>query len=508
MKKLMLFTLLLVLFLPCHAWPEPPHEAASQMAVSLAMRNPWPHLPGPGEIDAALNSYRSRLGNNTTIASGPTRMYAPWETDPLTANKVVLTLRHKEPGSDSVAVLKYDFLTSTFKFEGMLLPGIKRYAGDRNTASFLEPLDLKYLKSGWLAYNNRKGTTPGPDDVADLVEEYIRQFENDSCFGRVISLGNPTRFREALNRNLTVISKSTAVGSNALASHVDFTTNWAITPPPAELHVPFAIPVRPRLGEMPYANLQTLYHESIHHFEWLNGVKRKKGAAGSERNTDYLDQLVNALKSWRKYEREAKEGKRTVAQTRVAYGQLVNAFEKLEKEYHPELANLERWGGIRIRLADIRALYLNMGCGSTLRDLVASFVPGDPYMVPVSGDDEESVAPPTPAADKTSSAHIVYAMVYDNATGQPVEGAVFTVLMPGVTTREWISSGHDMKLVAAMGISNASGMVTLSNNLTKGKTYSLMVAGIGYNTVTYETLAITNKSSEPLKITVKMKKKP
>jgi len=34
------------------------------------------------------------------------------------------------------------------------------------------------------------------------------------------------------------------------------------------------------------------------------------------------------------------------------------------------------------------------------------------------------------------------------------------------------------------------------------------LAGIGYNTVTYETLAITDKSSEPLKITVKTKKKP
>jgi len=35
-----------------------------------------------------------------------------------------------------------------------------------------------------------------------------------------------------------------------------------------------------------------------------------------------------------------------------------------------------------------------------------------------------------------------------------------------------------------------------------------MVAGIGYNAVTYETLAIRDKSSEPLKITVTMKKKP
>jgi len=51
-------------------------------------------------------------------------------------------------------------------------------------------------------------------------------------------------------------------------------------------------------------------------------------------------------------------------------------------------------------------------------------------------------------------------------------------------------------------------MVALSDNLMKGKTYSFMVAGIGYNAVAYETPAITDKSSEPLKITVKMKKKP
>jgi len=508
MNKLLMFGLLLILFPPCHAWSEPTHEAASQQAVSLAMRNLWPHLPSPGEINAALSAYRSRLGKNTGIAAGPDRMHVPWETDPLTANKVVLTVRSKGPGRDSVAVLKYDFLTSAFKFEGILLPGIKRYAGDKSTASYLEPQDLKYLKSGWLAYGDRKGTSPGPDDVADLVEEYIRQFENDTCFGRVISLGDPARFREALNRNLTVISSSTAVGRNALASHVDFTTNWAITPPPAELHAPFAIPVRPRQGEMSFDNLKTLYHESIHHFEWLNGVKRKKDTAGSERNTDYLDRLVDTLKAWRKYERQAMDGTRTAAQTRVAYGQLVQAFEDLEREYHPELANMGKWAGIRIRRADIRALYLSAGCGTTLKELVESFVPGETDMAQDSSADEESVAPSVPAVSERSRDHIVYAMIYDKATGRPVEGVAFTVLRPGVKPREWISSGYDMKLVAAMGVSDAGGMATLSDNLIKGKTYSFMVAGIGYNTVAYETLAITDRSSEPLKITVKLKKKP
>ncbi len=95
-------------------------------------------------------------------------------------------------------------------------------------------------------------------------------------------------------------------------------------------------------------------------------------------------------------------------------------------------------------------------------------------------------------------------MVYDKKTGRPVEGVAFNVLRPGVTTQMWINANFDKRLVAAQGVSDKSGMVTLGRNLEKGKTYSFMAARESYQVVRYESLRITPTSPEPLKITIKL----
>lgn len=488
------------------------HEVATQSAVMIAMRNPWPKLPAPEQINEAFDEFKAKLGTNTTIASGPTRMYVPWETIPLLANKVVLTTHtsySSQPSVDRAVVLKYDFLASKFKFEGLMLPGIKRYAGDKNTASFLEPQDLKYLKDGWLAYNPVVGKAPGPDDVADLVEEYIRQFERDTCFGRVIKLGDSALFRKALRKNLTVVSESKQLGKDAKASHMDFYQSWAVTPPPAEMHAPFVIPMRPTPGQVSGDHLKSLYHESVHHIEYLNGLKRKKGTAGSERNTDYLDFLVGALHQWKKYENDVITGKRTAAQAKLTYGILVAAFKNLQDSFEPDLDKLKTLAGIDISLEKIRALYLSGNCpnGQALHDVVMNYAPGDEEPMAQTGSDDESHPAPAAQIQHPSTSHLVYAMVSDKATGKPVNAAAFTVLQPGVSTARWIASGYDMALVAAMGVSDAAGMVTLDKSLHNGKTYSLMVVGPSYMPVRYEALVITAQSQEPLKISVKLQRR-
>ncbi|PIP02721.1 MAG: hypothetical protein COX55_03730 [Zetaproteobacteria bacterium CG23_combo_of_CG06-09_8_20_14_all_54_7] len=53
------------------------------------------------------------------------------------------------------------------------MQGVKRYEGDRSTASYLEPQDLVYLHKGWLTAPNKGRSKVG--DVADAVETYIRQ---------------------------------------------------------------------------------------------------------------------------------------------------------------------------------------------------------------------------------------------------------------------------------------------------------------------------------------------
>lgn len=147
-----------------------------------------------------------------------------------------------------------------------------------------------------------------------------------------------------------------------------------------------------------------------------------------------------------------------------------------------------------------------------MRKVVEDYLRGSPDTGPATDSAEERTAEqptegssphPNPAKAPDRS-HIVYAMIYDKGNGRPVEGAAFTVLIPGVTTQEWISSNFDMSLVAAEGVSDKSGMVTLSRNLEKGKAYSFMVARESYKVVRYETLGVTKASPEPLKITVKL----
>lgn len=515
MRKLAVFCLLIFILFPSRVWSQP-HEVASQHAVSLAMMNTWPNLPSPAQITEAYNVYKSKLGKNVTITSGPSRMSAPWENDPLYANKVVLTIRADytpRPSRDMAVVLKYDFMSAKFKFEGVILQGVKRYKGDKNTASYLEPQDLKYLKTGWILYPDRKRPHAGAgvNDVANVVEEYIRQFKGKAtCFGRVVELGDPAKYREELNRDLTVITQSRELSKGALASHKDFKVSWAVTPkPPCELHVPFLIPLRPQKGELPFGNMQTLHHEATHHIEWRHGVKRARGTPGAERNTDYLDNLVKALKMWKKFEQEVITGARTPEEAQVAYGILEDEFSRLQKEFQPDLVWLEKFAGIRIRIEDIRNLYLGEGCGVALREVVENYLVNQDsgseprvLMTTRSPDPNKPVA----AVRTPDPGHIVYAMIYDNNNGQPVEGAAFTILRPGVTTQKWISSEFNMELVAAMGVSDKSGMVVLSKSLEKGKTYSLMVARQSYEVVRHETLSITEASPDPLKITVKLKR--
>lgn len=155
MRKLVVFCLMMGILLPTRVWSQSP-QVATQGVVALVLRNPWPRLPTPDEITGAYNDYKGRMGKNVTITSGPSKVHTPWEKDPLYANKVVLTIRadyQPQPSQFMAVVLKYDFLSSRFKFEGVMVhgPGIHSLKAGRSTASNLEPQDLVYLRQGWIS---------------------------------------------------------------------------------------------------------------------------------------------------------------------------------------------------------------------------------------------------------------------------------------------------------------------------------------------------------------------
>ncbi len=542
MKRLLVLVVLLLMAPVNPAWGQT-HQVATQGVVALAMRNPWPRLPSDGEIANAFGDYKARLGKNVTVTSGPGKMHVPWEKEPLAANKVVLTIRADYTGSPSqnlAAVLKYDFMASRFKFEGMALSGVKRYPGDKSTMSLLEAQDLVYLKSGWLAGATPGAVPPAPpappappvkkwtinDAVALAVEEYIRQFEgNGPCFGRVVKLGDSAKFRAGLDE-VRVTTDPAGVDPSAKAQLVTLDPGWASSEaPPNELRVPFPVPLSvsigavggPQPGALTLDQKQTLYHEAVHQIESRHNDLRDRSVPGSNRNTDYLDQLVNALNQWKRQEGEVRHfdqthnpddrDSRSPESAQASYERLEEAFRDLPLTHHPELRKLEFWAGIRIRIEDIRALYLSGACGESLKLMMEQYLreQGAPASMPVPAPSQPAPVA-KPPKKSVAADHIVYAVVLDQASGRPLDGAAFTVLKPGVSTGQWQASRFDSELIAARGLSDASGMVVLDANLEKGKTYSFMVARPAYKIVRYETLSITATSRQPLKITVKLQR--
>lgn len=546
---------MMVIFLPTLVWSQSP-QVATQGVVVLVLRNPWPRLPTPDEITGAFNEYKSSMGKNVTITSGPRKMHVPWEKDPLYANKVVLTIRadyKSQPSQLMAVVLKYDFLSNRFKFEGVMVqgPGIHSLKTGRSTVSNLEPQDLVYLGEGWISSNppaadvstGNSPLTPTHtlptkkwtvnDAVALAVEEYIRQFEN-TCFGRVVKLGDPAKYTKAIEQ-VTVITDPSKVGKDAMAQFVTLKPGRLYDPcPPNELRIPFDVPLGisigtnggPQPGALTRSQKQTLHHETTHEIESLHNDLRPNSDPTANRNTYYLDNLSNALDSWKLQESQVlrfdqthdanARDSRSPESAQNAYTQLENAFVTLQLHYKPDLRNLEFWAGVRIRIEDIRNLYLSGACGEGLGKVAADYLRSKSNLHPAPNPRANKTTEPkpveavSPQSDSLKSfdfSHIVYAMIYDKRTGQPVEGAAFTVLRPGVTTQQWIASDFDSSLITAMGVSDNSGMVALSQSLEKGKTYSFMVARESYNVERYESLSITGTSPEPLKVTVKLTRK-
>ena len=69
--------------------------------------------------------------------------------------------------------------------------------------------------------------------------------------------------------------------------------------------------------------------------------------------------------------------------------------------------------------------------------------------------------------------------VVDADTGDPIAGAVFVALNPGVRARQFLNE-QDKTLVAAFGQTDRDGAYTVQPPLSRGQTYSVIVAAKGY----------------------------
>jgi serine protease Do len=75
--------------------------------------------------------------------------------------------------------------------------------------------------------------------------------------------------------------------------------------------------------------------------------------------------------------------------------------------------------------------------------------------------------------------------IIDADTGDPIEGAIFVVLKPGVGVREFMKE-QDVEMLAAAGQTDRNGQYVLEPPLPRGETYSVLVAAEGYDLLSAE----------------------
>ena len=213
-------------------------------------------------------------------------------------------------------------------------------------------------------------STPAPgenwtvsDTVALAVEEYIRRFEGNTCFGQVVKLGDPAIYHAAARNQLTIqdgVIGNLVTGKRAQGSHSDGT--WATN---GWIYLPWRVKT---IGD-DRKKQQTLWHEMTHHIEWLTGRKQ----SGNDRNTGYMDEVSNAFNGWRKHELDVKEGRQTPEGARAIWKHLLQNLRDLEGGSaaggQPPDDDLAQFTGFRARVDDVIALYRSDACGDALKDL-------------------------------------------------------------------------------------------------------------------------------------------
>lgn len=152
--------LLLATVCICNAAYSPHSEEAIKIALigSFSSRG----NPTDAEINTALNEFVTRNKGRVTVGS-PVKMHTPWETDPLMANKVLVTVKgtypEAYPGCDAVvANLTYDYTTSGYKFSVVTAHVWFSDANKGTPAPYMLSEDLKYLRPGWIKTD--PGNTP------------------------------------------------------------------------------------------------------------------------------------------------------------------------------------------------------------------------------------------------------------------------------------------------------------------------------------------------------------
>ena len=91
----------------------------------------------------------------------------------------------------------------------------------------------------------------------------------------------------------------------------------------------------------------------------------------------------------------------------------------------------------------------------------------------------------------------IYGWITDADTGQGIPGALFLVLLPGITVDDFEWSEEEL---AAAGEADLDGYFELSAPLVRGESYSLIVGATGYDMISEDDVTVGEDVESPLEV--------
>jgi S1-C subfamily serine protease len=96
--------------------------------------------------------------------------------------------------------------------------------------------------------------------------------------------------------------------------------------------------------------------------------------------------------------------------------------------------------------------------------------------------------------------------IVDNDTNRGIKGALFIVLNPGVTYKQFVAKNYPDSMIFSMAEADARGNFTLPDLLERDTSYTVVVGAKGYAVQTFEDVSYTNKDDSAQSYTIPLTK--
>lgn len=210
--------------------------------------------------------------------------------------------------------------------------------------------------------------------VWNRIEKVLNRYQGYS-FNRAVKIGDPAKFRAALNLadiEISMVKLMKGGGSQGKAV------------PPGKYTRAKLLIMRDPLDVYPDTHSVkdfdfTMYHETIHLVEYMNGDK-DGSEDWNERHAEYFEGLLYRLDELKKIEDKSRN-------SGISNETLIQNWERFKQKFKkgqaginrtyphpPDLTMFERWSGTRIELSDIEKHYRSGAGGPRMKKVIEASV--------------------------------------------------------------------------------------------------------------------------------------